>query len=624
RDHEFTFLDHAIRCGDALLGLSIKQIEAMQWPGNEQLAFVSASIRERVALAIAKRERIRVTADTEPESTLRTLLREANEALDGTRRLGDVLIEAFFAAEKPKDRERRRKAVVAAYGSGDAAWPARMQAAVASFPAGAVARRCFHWEIEFPEVFVGEAPGFDAVVGNPPYAGKNTLTASNVGPYIAWLQTLHDGSHGNSDLVAHFFRRSFDVLRHDGTLSFVATNTIRQGDTRATGLYWIRRHSGVLYNVTTRYKWAGEAAVVVSVIHILKGMYEGSVRLDGRDVERITAYLFERGDDSVPVRLAANSNLAFVGSYPLGMGFTFDDTDAKGVASPLALMHELIEQYPRNAERIKPYIGGKEVLTDAQHRHHRYIIDFGKMSLAESNETPDLLAIVRENVKPARDIVKREVNVNNWWIYAERRPGLYAAITPLTRVLVKPQTSARFALAFLPNGMVYDQTLIVISLDTWAAFAALQSRVHETWATFFGPTMEDRQRYAPSDVFETYPFPDDWGQNAELEQVGKRYFDHRAALMHSGNEGLTQIYNRFHDPTDMSAGIVALRELHAALDRATFTAYGWRDLTPDATFEADWTSAEGDGPIRFTWASELRDTVLTRLLALNSERAAQE
>ncbi|MBL0158883.1 MAG: hypothetical protein IPP47_17510 [Bryobacterales bacterium] len=31
------------------------------------------------------------------------------------------------------------------------------------------AHRFFHWELEFPDVFHGEAPGFDAVIGNPPW-----------------------------------------------------------------------------------------------------------------------------------------------------------------------------------------------------------------------------------------------------------------------------------------------------------------------------------------------------------------------------------------------------------------------------------------------------------------------
>ena len=32
-----------------------------------------------------------------------------------------------------------------------------------------VIHRFFHWELEFPDVFQGEAPGFDAVIGNPPW-----------------------------------------------------------------------------------------------------------------------------------------------------------------------------------------------------------------------------------------------------------------------------------------------------------------------------------------------------------------------------------------------------------------------------------------------------------------------
>jgi hypothetical protein len=46
--------------------------------------------------------------------------------------------------------------------------------------------------------------------------------------------------------------------------------------------------------------------------------------------------------------------MSFIGSYVLGMGFTFDDTDKKGVASPLAEMHRLIAKDARNAERIFP------------------------------------------------------------------------------------------------------------------------------------------------------------------------------------------------------------------------------------------------------------------------------
>ena len=62
------------------------------------------------------------------------------------------------------------------------------------------------------------------------------------------------------------------------------------------------------------------------------------------------------------------------------MGFTFDDNNLDKGSSPIAEMHRLIEQDPRNAERIFPYIGGEEVNTSPTHAHHRYVINFEDMS----------------------------------------------------------------------------------------------------------------------------------------------------------------------------------------------------------------------------------------------------
>lgn len=128
----------------------------------------------------------------------------------------------------------------------------------------------FNWEIEFPEVFDRENPGFDSIVGNPPFAGKNTTTSGNAEGYGDWLKESYAESHGNSDLVAFFFRRSFELLREYGTMGLIATNTIAQGDTRSTGLRFICNNGGVIYNATRRYKWPGLAAVVVSLVHIMK------------------------------------------------------------------------------------------------------------------------------------------------------------------------------------------------------------------------------------------------------------------------------------------------------------------------------------------------------------------
>ena len=73
----------------------------------------------------------------------------------------------------------------------------------------------------------------------------------------------------------------------------------------------------------------------MSVVHVHKGPVSGPLDLDGRNVSQITAYLFHTGVNDDPGRLHANAGRSFQGSIVLGMGFTFDDTDRKGVASPI-------------------------------------------------------------------------------------------------------------------------------------------------------------------------------------------------------------------------------------------------------------------------------------------------
>src|SRR5262249_38680594 len=113
----------------------------------------------------------------------------------------------------------------------------------------------FHWEIEFPEVFQGTDGGFDAIVGNPPLAGKHSLISGHREGYLDWLKMLDRESQGKADLVAHLYRRALTLLREGGTFGLIATNTIGQGDTRSTGLRWICNNGGVIYQATRRLRW---------------------------------------------------------------------------------------------------------------------------------------------------------------------------------------------------------------------------------------------------------------------------------------------------------------------------------------------------------------------------------
>jgi hypothetical protein len=625
KDHALTFLDHALRHGDSLVGLSRKQIEALHWDSGSPI-LKGLGVREPLEKVTALRKRIREADESVSDRELRDLWDQGQSELGKVRLLGDLVVAAFFEGEKPKDREAKRSEYVSAVVSGEAEryrgrLEERRHAERPLVP--------FHWEIEFPEVFERGNPGFDAIVGNPPFAGKNTMASANVSGYPDWLKHVHTESHGNADLVAHFYRRSFYLLHNGGAFGLIATNTIAQGDTRATGLRWICKHGGEIFAARRRVKWPGTAAVVVSVVHVSKGPIVGAPMLDGRQVGAISAFLFHRGSHEDPLRLIANSGKCFIGSLVLGVGFTFDDTDRKGVASPLAEMRRLIEKDSRNADLIFPYIGGDEVNSSPTYAHHRYVINFGEKSEAEARRWQDLMTIVEQKVKSDRQEQGSTVNPDRWWMFARPASNLARASLGLKRVLACSLVSNKLQFAFLPQGMVYSHKLAVLPFENFAPFSSLQSNVHEVWARFFSSSMKDDINYSPSDCFETFPFPENWETDPTLEAAGKAYYEYRAALMVRNNEGLTKTYNRFHDPDERDPDILKLRELHAVMDRAVLDAYGWSDIATDCEFLLDYEIDEeewGDKkkPWRYRWPDEVRDEVLARLLDLNAERAKEE
>ncbi len=659
RDHEFTFLDHALKTGDSLVGLTARQIGGLRWAdAQSDVAPFDGFLRDRVRQVTDGRSAIRDAPDDIARAIQEQRHRDVEAWTDQVRLLGNATLAAFFGSDKPRAREAARRTLgVSASLKPDLSWP-RITEAAATLARGSHAMRPFHWPVEFPEVFAGPESGFDAIVGNPPFAGKNTLINGHRAHYLDWLQTLHVGAHGNADLVAHFFRRAFGLLRPGGCLGLIATNTIGQGDTRESGLRVLIAAGGSIIRATRRIAWPGEAAVVVSVVHVLRGEGPSSV-LDGRQVRRILAYLVEGDLDDSPARLAANAGRAYQGAILLGLGFTFDDeAAAKGKASPVAEMHRLIAKNPRNAERIFPYLGGEEVNTDPRHAHRRWCIDFNDFPLrreamaktwAAMNEQErarcrtqglvpldypdpvaadwsDLLEIIERLVKSERLAKKGTERTAPWWLFLRARPGLRAAVASLNSIHVLSRVSAQHAITTIPVGTVCAESIIVFADDSPELRGILQSRPHEIWAAFFALSLEDRLRYGPSDCFDPYPFPTSLDAEASLRAKATTYHDHRAAVMTARNEGLTKIYNRFHDTFEQSPDIQRLRELHHAMDVAVLRAYGWDDLADTAAPE--FLTEDSEQEYRYQdhlfWPAPFRDEVLARLLALNAERAAAE
>ena len=665
RHKPFTFLDHAIRAGDSLLGIGrLADLDSFHVAeGGQQRLSVHADRLKDAA-------RMRAELAAIPDNSLNDvegkalLLEEATESVRQTRLLADLVTGARLAAAGQK----RTSADGLLQGA-------------AMLDLGGMERRAadwlgrhqpFHWPLEFPEVFLGdpwehgrparpkaqvakslsdslpdEAPlggsGFHAFVGNPPFMGGQKITGNLGTAYRDYLvREIAGGRRGSADLCAYFFLRAASLLRPGGMVGLLATNTLAQGDTREVGLDQLAAAGISIPRAVPSRKWPGSANLEVAHVWLHKGDWHGPWAINDEPVSGITPYLTAPGRvTGPPQRLKANEDKSFIGSYVLGMGFVLDPVEAAA----------LIARDPRNRECIFPYLNGEDLNSRPDQSPNRWVINFrdwplnregeGSWILADEDrrkewlrsgrvprdypgpvaaDYPDLLAILEAKVKPDRDRLATgdataRDRAHRWWQFARATMRLYASIGGMDRVLAVSLVTHHVGFAFADSAFVFAHRLAVFPLDCWCYFALLQSNLHEPWAREHSSSLETRINYSPSDCFETFPFPKSL---ANLGDIGQRYYEHRQAIMQARQEGLTKTYNRFHDPVETADDIAKLRALHVELDHAVAAAYGWTDLALGHAFH------ETKQGLRYTLSESARREVLDRLLRLNHERYDQE
>ena len=186
----------------------------------------------------------------------------------------------------------------------------------------------------------------------------------------------------------------------------------------------------------------------------------------------------------------------------------------------------------------------------------------------------------------------------------------------MIKVLARSQVGNMHSMVFLPGGMVYSHKVLVFPFDDYCSFALLQSTIHEAWARkFSGAALRTDMCYSTKNCFDTFPFPLPCDT---LIVLGESYYLHRQSIMRELQEGLTSVYNRFHDLDESAADIARLREQHVQMDYAVAAAYGWGDLDLGHDFH------ETPLGVRYTISELARREVLTRLLELNHQRYEEE
>jgi hypothetical protein len=628
----FTFLDHSLRGGDSLLGISsvdqLINLHPDPARGRELHFTLSGDVTAVIAAAVQQAAELRRRIATTPVLDVRDatekqrLLAEAVQATEALRTVADLVVGAALSAAGAGADALDNRLVAVAPKVTSALDPSRrpddravdlfelrVQASEwlqAGKPALEPNRRPFHWPLELPEVFLSGG-GLDAIVGNPPFQGGKKITGALGTDYRDWLVTwVADGRRGSADLVVYFFLRGARLLDRQGGAGLLATNTIAQGDTREVGLDYLITAGSTISRAVKSRPWPGDASLEVSEVWLHRGGWQGRPSLDETAVAGITAALEPKSRVSgLAHRLMSNAGRCFQGSVILGTGFLLTPEEAE----------RLISQDPRNADILEPYLSGEDLNGSPEQSPNRWVINFGQRTFKDAKDYPDCMTIVQRDVRPLRDQSKRELYRKHWWLFAERCPGLYGAIETFDRVIAITLHSKTVTPSFVSTGGVFGHSLGVFAYDDGAHFGILSSGFHYWWAVTRASTLETRIRYTPTDCFETFPQPE---LTEAVGKAGDALDTRRRALMLERWEGLTKTYNRVHNPNEHAEDIAELRRLHVELDHAVAAAYGWDDLPMDHDF---YDTRQG---VRYTLGPTTRTELLDRLLELNHERAAAE
>jgi len=643
----FGFLDHNLRCGDSLLGIHrLDQLTelSMTPTGKGQQRLFGQNIERAVREAIELRQRLRQMPirDIRDVEAMARLDADARQKLEVPERIADALIGEVFATGgngavlEGALASLTIQAGQVIVGDQESLTSLRRRSVAAlsvDMPADRSTRRPFHWPLEFPEVFACERSGFDGIVGNPPFLGGKRISTVMGATFNAYLAYTHPGASKNTDLAAHFFRRSFDLLRKDRCFGLLATNTIAEGDTRQGGLEWLLNNGATIYAAWPDEPWPGSAAVVTSRAHIYKGDWHAARSLIGRAVRHISAYLSSHEDWS-PKRLKSNEGKAFIGSLLNGIGFVLDESEA----------NKLIDEDPIYAEVVFPYLNGQDLNSHPEQRHSRWVINFWDWPEDRAREYSKVMEVIRARVKPHRDQVnaaKKKVR-EKWWLYEasakelyhtigcghffEKHPADWDATAPAKkRVLALTRVSKTLAFSFVSCAQIFSEQTVVFPFERGADFALLQSNIHAVFAWQHSSRMKNDLRYGPSDALETFPFPVDlyYPRGIDLDALGEHFHQERIAIMRADGIGLTKLYNRFHADTERDPRIEGLRALQCELDAAVARAYGWDELDLEHGFHEVPYLPENDR-VRFTISETARVEVLRRLSELNRQRYEEE
>ncbi len=609
KDRPFTFLDHALRHGDSLLGVTERQLEMFRMDTSGQSgALLLPWVPEYIEKVRNLRQQIARIPSHDPEAIRRKqrLFDQVRELERPLKFAADALVACELSEGNTQDKAARRAVI---------------QSTLTEVPTGdrlrstfkeLTGRPSFHWRLEFPDILFDSSSesatinsfGFDALIGNPPFAGGKTI-ASNLGvDYHQFICNKRREMKGTADLVAHFIRSCEDLVVEGGNVALIATGTISQTDNRESTLDVLTQSGWTIHRAISSMVWPGQAQVTVAVMWLRRGAFLGKKVLDGLSRDEIPSSLSEDLDVSAIKKLQHGFRYS-EGVKLYGRAFILNSESAAEWASRAPGLH----QY------LRTYVNG-EVLNDTVDRDAALVsVDFGERELNEIHGCDAFLEWLMPQILDERKNQTRQIHEHRPWLHWDKRTSFMQEARRKPFILACSIVSRRLLFDFVESDKLPVHRLKLF-LNSPGMLAVMQSCTHEWWVrniTFaFG---RGTISYSTSDVFDTFPFPLELSELADAED---KFTTARKLAKRQAGLGLNDLYDLVDSPGESTVVIEELRAEIASLDAAVLSSYGWSDI------ELAHGHYDVPGTVRFTISPEARKEVLRRLLKLNHERYAEE
>jgi hypothetical protein len=405
-----------------------------------------------------------------------------------------------------------------------------------------------------------------AVMGNPPFVGKNYRTEkqdvhmSAVAGHLPKWKSI--------DYVANWHIKALDYIQ--GTeipVGFVSTNSICQGE-QVSALWPYLLEKGLKINFAHRtFAWQNEAKGNAGVHCIILGFslvpshrsplwsYATPTAEPECTLEtNISPYLIPGPNTIVHPRsepLCAGVPVMVNGSKPTDGGHYLFSPEEKD---------EFLELEPEAAKFFRRCIGAEEFINGKE----RWCLWLKGADPAELRKLP--LVLKRIDAVRAFRASSPDKTTNK---DADRAAEWQAIRHTGKPYIVVPQVSSERR-AFVPIGFVEGDVIstnlnLVIPDGTLFEFGILCSTMHNAWMRVVGSRLKNDYRQSPLLVYNTFPWPNALTpkRRADVERAGQLLLDSRAKYP---NARLADLY----DPRTMPPEV---RSAHRALDRIVDLCY---------------------------------------------------